>query len=542
MAIQTAPSATIIFFCLLAFTTQQASAFSVSSPCIKRERTEQQRIWASSDSVQQNSVRLFAEAGDSAVKAADKKDDEKKEAEIPTDPAKTTPEFLAGLWRLIAQGNDMVRGESKTVLFPEMGDKMITPRFLNLVTAHLDSCKDVCDYFGISTTLQPFVKGGRVQGFTIKSFRNPDKDPNNMEFDYDPFWDEADDWDYEGIDAEYEKEEAEENGEDASKPKVEYPEIVDKIPDNDEEIEKLSKDWVAKICSDMGVCPFTSGASMAGLPMGPVYYTTDRSSSFEDMYRAYWEEVVRVEGQSEKDLSTTLLIAPEFCMDNIELFETWSTTLTQPLSALGIEDIIQLVFFHPHWVFRDGGERGGEGAAANYARRSPWPMINILRTNQVRAAQKGIPTGLVYKQNEKTLSGVGVEKLETMLRLRDWTEIADVKVDRREMEALRVAQDIQESGVVKQQDASFANDATPAVNKVDGNQIEQGDLVNVMMEAVKKRLGNGEGGDGIATRLTGPETSAAIMASDFLLAELDKIAKPPEEEEEETETGGSESK
>ena len=112
MAIQTAPSATIIFFCLLAFTTQQASAFSVSSPCIKRERTEQQRIWASSDSVQQNSVRLFAEAGDSAVKAADKKDDEKKEAEIPTDPAKTTPEFLAGLWRLIAQGNDMVRGVS----------------------------------------------------------------------------------------------------------------------------------------------------------------------------------------------------------------------------------------------------------------------------------------------------------------------------------------------------------------------------------------------------------------------------------------------
>ena len=114
MAIQTAPSATIIFFCLVAFTTLQASAFSTSSPCTKCERTQQQqqRIWASSDSVQQNSVRLFAEAGDSAVKAADKKDDEKKEAEIPTDPAKTTPEFLAGLWRLIAQGNDMVRGVS----------------------------------------------------------------------------------------------------------------------------------------------------------------------------------------------------------------------------------------------------------------------------------------------------------------------------------------------------------------------------------------------------------------------------------------------
>lgn len=411
-----------------------------------------------------------------------------------------------------------------------MCEKM-TSRFLNLVTAHLDSCKDVCDYFGISTTLQPFVKDGRVQGFTVKSFRNPDKDPNSFEFDYDPFWDDADDWNYEGIDAEYEKEEAEKMGLDPNKAAVELPEIVNKVPDDDEEIEQLSKDWVAKICSDMGVCPFTNGAESAGLPMGPVYYTTDRSTSFEDMYAVYWEEVVRVESQDEKDLSTTLLITPEFCMDNVELFEIWSTTLTQPLTALEIENVIQLVFFHPQWVFRDGGERGGEGAAANYARRSPWPMINILRTNQVRAAQKGIPTGLVYKQNEKTLSGIGADKLESMLRLRDWAEIADVKVDRREIEALRVAQDFQKTGVVKQQDTSLSGDATPAANKVDGNQIEQGDLVNVLLEAIKKRLGRNDGGSGLPTRLTGPETSAAIMASDFLLKQLDAIADAGKDEE-----------
>jgi len=443
---------------------------------------------------------------------------------IPSYPAETTPQFLAGLWKLIAEGNHMVRGETKTVLFPNMHEKM-TPTFLNLVTAHLDTCKDVCDYFGISTTLQPFVKDGQIYGFTVKSFRNPDKDPNNLEFEYDPFWDDnEDDWNYEGIDALIEKDELEaaNNQSVAEKKVVKYPEIVNKIPDDDEEIIQISKDWVGKICSDMGICPFTSGANMAGIPLGPVYYTTDRSTSMEDMYAAYWEEVVRVENQPEHDLSTTLLIAPEFCIDNVEIFESFSTTLTQPLSALGIENIIQLVFFHPHWVFRDGGERGGEGAAANYARRSPWPMINILRTNQVRAAQRGIPTGLVYKQNESTLSNIGVEKLETLLRLRDWGEI-DVKVDRRKMEALRVAQDFQQTGVVKQEDASFLNDSTPAANKVDGKQIEKGDLVNVMKEALGKRLGKNN--DGYVTRLSGPETSATIMASDFLLAELKRIAK-----------------
>ena len=53
--------------------------------------------------------------------------------------------------------------------------------------------------------------------------------------------------------------------------------------------------------------------------------------------------------------------------------------------------------------------------AANFARRSPWPMINILRTPQVRAAQKGVPTGQVYKQNEERLSEVGTTTLEVML-------------------------------------------------------------------------------------------------------------------------------
>ena len=63
-------------------------------------------------------------------------------------------------------------------------EDQFNPRYLNLVTAHLDSCKDVCDYFGISTTLVPFVKEGNVKGFTIKSFRNPDSDSEDMKFDY----------------------------------------------------------------------------------------------------------------------------------------------------------------------------------------------------------------------------------------------------------------------------------------------------------------------------------------------------------------------
>eukprot|EP00978_Attheya_sp_CCMP212_P032559 scaffold127838_cov46-Attheya_sp.AAC.1 len=405
---------------------------------------------------------------------------------------------------------------------------------------HLDACKDVCDDFGTKTVLLPYrpnEQNPKVTGFTVKSYRNPKSGNNNnddgveeeedeYQFDYDPFWDDGNELDHSA----FLGDDDDDDKDGSAVEQQNYPEIVNKVPSDDEEIVDLSKRWVDTMMSDMGICPFTSGPDLAGLPMGQVFYTVDRSTKMEDMYARYWKEVVRVEQNNEKDLSTTLLVAPEFCLENVELFENFSTTLTQPLEALGVEDLLQLVFFHPLWTFRDGGARSGMGSAANYARRSPWPMINILRTSQVRAAQKGIPTGLVYQQNEKTLTNVGTEQLETMLRLRDWSAISDVKVNRRDMEALRVAQDLQQSGTVAEQDQDLIHDSTPAANRrLDERQVDGGDLLNVVLQALEKRLGllsntNNMNESGHPQALSGAETSAAMMATDYVLEELDRVA------------------
>lgn len=246
------------------------------------------------------------------------------------------------------------------------------------------------------------------------------------------------------------------------------------------------------------------------------------------MYTTFWKEVTRLEQNNEKEVSTTLLIAPEFCLDNIELFDSFCNTLTQPLTALKIEDLLQLVFFHPNYTFRDGDAR--QTAAANYARRSPWPMFNLLRTSQVRAAQKGIPTGLVYKQNEKTLSKIGVDSLETMLRRRNWEDTAEFKVNRKEIDALKIAQTFQETGRVAEHDTRLEYDATPVANKVNNSG---GNLVKVLLQALERRLGK----DDCIAPLTGPVTSAAALAADALLDELHIRATPPPEEESSLEDG-----
>jgi len=102
------------------------------------------------------------------------------------------------------------------------------------------------------------------------------------------------------------------------------------------------------------------------------------------MYASYWHQVALLESAPPRSLSTTLLITPNFGLSNAEAFMAFSDTLTNPLESLQLEATIQLVFFHPQWTFRDGASRVGGDTAGNFARRSPFPMINILRTPQVQ--------------------------------------------------------------------------------------------------------------------------------------------------------------
>ncbi|KAL3816213.1 hypothetical protein ACHAXA_001269 [Cyclostephanos tholiformis] len=484
------------------------------------------------------------------------------------------PNMMSSLWRLVSLASrTMIRGESATVIYPNMSRKLSDKFYLTKLLAHLDACKDVCDNFGIDTILIPYVDNndGR-RGFTVKSYRNPNGNAvgtfhqhndvaaaigggSDMIFAPDPFWDDDEVWDFGGADDDDDYYDVDGGGSttrtstagaasaaaaaSSSSAIVTLPHLP--LPDDDASIISITESWVSRMMADLALCPFTQSSSRSGIPPGPVRYAVDRlAASPEDAYASYWHEVSRIQDSSESDISTTLHVLPNFCCaiggigsSGVESFEQWADTLTGTLgdgnsSLDDLGDMIQLIFFHPDWTFRDAGrDRIGEGGmAGNYARRSPWPMVNILRTRQVRVAQRGIPTGLVYQQNEKTLSRIGTENLDRMLRLRDWSDVEGMKVDRRDMEALRVANDLQVDGVVRAEDKSFVYDSTPAANRVDRGQIDGGDMVNVILQALEIRLGKREDyGRDIVSPLNGAQTSAAMMASDFLLEELERIAE-----------------
>lgn len=379
-----------------------------------------------------------------------------EEEEIfPSIPASTTAQLLESLWAIIVKGCSMTRGESVTINFPAMEDRL-TSHYVGRIMDHLNACKEVCDDFGINTILSPHVVQrmgqDKVAGFTVKSFRSEGKvgslpSDGEFKFSYDPLWDNNEEWGEveEGIQAEHVDEA--------------LSEVLDQVPDRDEEIVDITQNWCKRM-SDVGICPFPTETDKAGLPLGPVHYTTDRCSNIAELYRSYWSEVVRVETMPENQLSTTLLMAPNFST-NAELFEKFSKTLKGSLELLELEELIQLAFFHPKWDLQDDGE--GDSAAANDALRPPWAMINIVRTHLVRADQRG-KSSEVYQQKE-----VAPEDFQSASK----------------------------------------------------NQIEGGNMVSMLKQALDKRFTGGE--DGGCVPLSGMEVSAVMMASDFLLTHLDEL-------------------
>ena len=96
-------------------------------------------------------------------------------------------------------------------------------------------------------------------------------------------------------------------------------------------------------------------------------------------------------------------------------------------------------------------------------------MLNLLRSDQVLQAQRGIPTGLVYTQNDKTLAGIGEDALRGMLLKKSWGGLEGREVE-------RVAVDVKEDKI----------NVKPRPVKVEG------DLVNVLLQAIDLQKESGE--------------------------------------------------
>lgn len=325
------------------------------------------------------------------------------QATIAVSRGTTTAHVLRDLFMMARRFADEPKGAVRVIAFPRWKEGE-DPKVMEDLLQHIEQCTSVCQYLGDEIYLvgrhhamRPSEDEPMRPPCPMLVLRSNKQNWNEDFGDDDPFAHLPDD--------DFAPQQTEDNVQ------------------SDEEILAQTKKWVEAVIVKMKVCPFSSTADKAGIPIGGVSYPITHATTGEEVYEEFWNQVLGLRNTDEKSRSTVLLLTPDFMQYAAGGYDVLADTLNSGLTLLGFEKEVQLVFFHPEYTFRDGQDRMGEGAAANYARRSPYPMINLLRTPQVRDAQKGIPTGAVYITNEKNLKIVGKEELENMLRKRDWTDI-----------------------------------------------------------------------------------------------------------------------
>ena len=229
-----------------------------------------------------------------------------------------------------------------------------------------------------------------------------------------------------------------------------------------EDTEKRTKAWVTRLLVKLRICPFTKSEKRAGqglqdlgVPVADIMYCSSNaiSGNTNDVFilmADIWEAISDMIAARPSGVSSILLSAPGYD-DN---FKLWAgpifAMLETCVSAVQAEEMVGVVCFHPSYVTPDGKSWPGFGhmhsvprlkkwynehfkpsseqsepssltdneiaAGGAWQRRTPHAVINVLRAEQLEAAEGRRSTGELYERNIRVLVGkeessVGLDKL-----------------------------------------------------------------------------------------------------------------------------------
>lgn len=135
--------------------------------------------------------------------------------------------------------------------------------------------------------------------------------------------------------------------------------------------------WLKSLVIDHNLCPFAH----KDYAQNRIYYAVMAEANDNAYYDSVVNEVDRM--IVTHDISTTLLLWP--AAQSFDNFINLVAMAEHILTSHGWQNDIQLAHFHPNYCFADTDEND----AANYTNRSPYPMLHLLRAeNMARVLSK----------------------------------------------------------------------------------------------------------------------------------------------------------
>ena len=170
-----------------------------------------------------------------------------------------------------------------------------------------------------------------------------------------------------------------------------------------QEIEE-TKSWIEKFVIKLDLCPFAKHP----FSNGKIHFAVETSDQTEIQLTSFWKEIERLEITDSKDISNSILICPTGLDDYFDYLEL--IDLCEGLLKLQkVENLFQIASFHPNYLF----EGLNADDVKNFTNRSPYPMIHILRVEEVSAAIEFYDdVDEIPKKNKATLEELGFEKIK----------------------------------------------------------------------------------------------------------------------------------
>jgi uncharacterized protein len=163
--------------------------------------------------------------------------------------------------------------------------------------------------------------------------------------------------------------------------------------------ERETRAWLQRAVVDLNLCPFAK----APLAKGQVRFVVCESDDPRVLLDALCAQMRELAAADPALVETTLLIHPNALLD-FDAFNDFLGAADAALEDLGLDGVLQVASFHPHYIFADAEADD----VANATNRSPHPTLHLLREASVARAVEAFPEAeAIYETNIETLEALG---------------------------------------------------------------------------------------------------------------------------------------
>lgn len=169
--------------------------------------------------------------------------------------------------------------------------------------------------------------------------------------------------------------------------------------ENNNQVAKV-RQWIEKFIIKLNICPFAATPYREN----QIKYILVKSAVNHDVLHALREELLAMRSTAH---SNSFLIIDDHELafrPYLDLYDACE----QLLAKEGYDEEFQLASFHPQYQFADSSA----DAPSNFTNRSPYPLIHILRVEEVADAIEQVgDTSEIYKRNIDLLNKMQPEEI-----------------------------------------------------------------------------------------------------------------------------------